>query len=483
MEKFNENISSLFLPTVNILQEKSLDKKLNFEVDFQNNDLYVLQELTRCSALLNYIHHNGKTVFADRNAKVNSVFDTFLQIPDPLSVFIDNFEQFFGMYIHSKYGKNNFQIFMKECEKSPVAYPISVFEDGLCIFMQYNKCELRTYIYNIMTMFYYYTGQNFYEMIRPSGHIPRPNHFDEFNDAQMDKDESEEFSKAKTRSTIVKRKLAQSREEKLCQLNKRNYNVNKPFMRRQTQFDSLSTNAHFEKCILTSNFRGDDHRFPEVLVGSLQRPIVAIENLGTPENNVLPNIQCKDSGMTEDGKIYQLSEHLNRSRNFEVDTLYEDATLPNDRERQQQNRKAYVQTNFSKVWSCENRRQLVALSIVYSVMNVCVQKITYSLMEASNVKQDDGSVGVRCEKIFKCVQNPNSIETDYMEKADDETDEVKYNSSAAKIAQKFRRDIKSKKPTIQVSFNSAPVRRVHTNVYNPNNNIAVSGLENLKFST
>ena len=144
MEKFNKNITSLFLPTINVLQEKSLDKKLDFEIDFQNNDLYVLQELTRSAALLNYIHFNGKNLFSNNTtSKVNSVFDAFLTIEDPMAVFINNFEQFFAMYIHSKYGKNNFQIYMKECEKSPVSYPISVFEDSLCIFMQYNTGELR----------------------------------------------------------------------------------------------------------------------------------------------------------------------------------------------------------------------------------------------------------------------------------------------------------------------------------------------------
>lgn len=486
----NKTALSFFLPTVNVLQEKALDRKLNFELDFQNNELYVLQEMTRCAALLNYIHLNGKNLFSDNQARVNSVFDTFLQMPDPMAVFVENFEQFFAMYVHSKYGKNSFQLYMRECEKSPVAYPVSVFEDGMCIFMQYNKCELRTYIYNIMTMFYYYTGQNFYEMIRPTGmRTPRPNHFDEYADAAMQKEEGDAPSKDKKQhSLMVKRKLAKSREEKLCLLNRRNLNVNKPFMMRhhQQHFDSLVTSAHFEKCILTNNM--GDHRYREVLVGNLQKPIVGIDTQtllgGHVDTTVLPTVQCKNNGTNEDAKIYQYSEHLNRSRNFEYDTQEETADGEQQQRQQQYKRKTHVQTNFSKVWSCENRRQLVALSIVYSVMDVCIQKITFSLMNNSN-KTTNSSSGKNngCEKIFTCLQNPNGIETDYMDNGDEtEGDDGRLSTLMSRLACNFRRDIKRKKPTIQVSFNTVPTKRAQLNI-NTGCNSRTNTLDNLKFST
>ena len=336
MEKFNSNITSLFLPTINVLQEKSLDRKLDFEIDFQNNELYALQELTRCASLLNYIHFNGKNLFSDTSSKVNSVFDAFLTIEDPMSVFITNFEQFFAMYIHSKYGKNNFQIFMKECEKSPVSYPISVFEDSLCIFMQYNTNELRKYIYNILTMFYYYTGQNFYEMIYPNvKRTNRPNTIDE-------------ESEYKTKINKEKRKYS-SREEKLCFLNHRNFNVNKPYLRnKQLQVDSLTTSNNFEKCILTSALQAG-RQYTNILVGKSKKPIIEIDKDAYTENNILPITKCN---VNQDNRIFHLSEHLKRSVNFENIKKIDNDFTATDTGYKQRESKTFVQTNFTKIWSC-----------------------------------------------------------------------------------------------------------------------------------
>lgn len=444
-----ENVS-LFLPIINILQEKSLDRKLNFEIDLQNNELYILQELTRCSALLNYIHFNGKNIFNDTKSRVNVVFDTFLQIPDPIHTFINNFEHFFAMYIHSKYGKNNFKLYMKECEKSPVAYPISVFEDGLCIFMQYNTCELRKYIYNIITMFYYYTGQNFYEMIRPNlNRIPRPNVYDDYDDVNDGGISTNKCNKSNINTSEQKR--MKNRDEKLCFLNHRNYNIKRPYFVRnnQTQVDSLSINSHFEKCILTTDGINYKKQYPEVIVGNKnkQRPIISIDLEAVQDINIVPASQCNKSGLNQSRKIYQFSDHLNRSRNFETDTINNDMdtrSLEYNRfdNRKQFDRKAFIQTNFSTIWACDNRRQLVSLNIIYSIMNICIQKITQSLLESRNRQY-------KCDKKFTCIQNENTIEYD---SNDDDDEDISSNRKNDNDDSKMKKFIKLKKPTIEISF-------------------------------
>ena len=441
MASVNNTTTTLFMPTVNVLQEHSLDKRLSINIDFQNNDLYVLQELTRCAALLNYIYNNNNNHDNHRNnnmnfttsnhqSKVNGVFDTFLQINDPLAIFIDNFEQFFGMYIHSKYGRNNFKLYMKECEKSPVAYPINVFEESMCIFMQYNRNELRTYIYNILTMFYYYTGSNFYEMICPLNKIPRSNLFDEYSDSKMNSLTTTTINgggggggikRDHESSKLNKRK---SREEKLCILNQQNYNLNRPYFEHinPRHLDVLSTNAHFNKCILTSKFHAE-RKLDDVIINiGKTKPLIADTNPDN-EHTLVPGSICQYNGINQNTRIYQISEHLQRSRNSEIHTITSPAE-ENERNfsHQAANRSTYVQTNFNSVWSCEHRRQLVALNIVYSIMNVCIQKITFSLLETKQQQymdslitpqqqqqQQQSSSSSVCDKIFTCMKNPNTI--------------------------------------------------------------------------
>lgn len=429
MEKLNEPIS-LFLPIINTLQEKSLDGKISFELDFQNNELYTLQELTRCSAIINFIHSNGKissTLNDVNRPKVNIIFDTFIQIHDPMAVFLKNFEQFFAMYIHSKYGKNNFQIYMKECEKSPVAYPISVFEDGMCIFMQYNTTELRNYVYNIITMFYYYTGQNFYEMIKPNiNKIPRPNTFDEY----IDNLNYEQKTPKNTNYTTVK-----SRQEKLCLLNRRNYNVKKPYITQQNSNDTLFTNIYFDNCILTNI---GNKQCPEIIVNNnIQAPIIN-RDLMNNDIKVTPTVGCNKYGNPNDAHIFKLSDKLQNTCNSNVDTTGTSINC----------RKKFIQTNFKSIWSCDNRRQLVSLTIIYSIMNVCVQKITYALLENNNMDSENN--------------NDGSIDNTYnvMECSNDDSD-------------KSKSFIKIKKPTLEVSFSREHLKRQDLDTANVN----------IKFST
>lgn len=439
--------TTLFIPTINVLQENSLDQRLHLNIDFQNNDLYILQELTRSAALINYIHNSSKTVLSHSKAKLNNVFDMFLQIQDPMAIFLDNFEHFFAMYMHSKYGKNNFKLYMKECEKSPVAYPVSVFAEGMCIFMQYNPQELRAYIYNIMTMFYYYTGQNFYEMIQPrTENIPRPNNVDEYTDVAPTN-----TSTKKTASTAQQTQKRKSRQEKLCALNRRNYNVVKPYLGGTSSdpgmADTFLTNAHFEKCILTNNFY-PERQYDEVLVGQRSsKPVVAITTRDeNSTQNVVPGSVCRKNGMSKDSQIFQLSEHLHRYRQREVLTTSQmDA---GDGGSDGRHKHVYVQTNFSKIWSSINRRHLVTLNIIYSVMNICVQKITYTLLETKD-KQFIESTN-NCDKIFTCIQNPNTMSTTTTTSAKND-DNMLDDSTTSK--RNLPTTIKPKKPTIEVTFN------------------------------
>lgn len=459
MENLSEEFSNLFLPVINILQEKSLDKKLNFEIDLQNNELYTLQEFTRCAALINYINFCGnRTTPINPKSKLNYVFSTFIEISDPLGVFMDNFEQFFGMYIHSKYGKNNFQLYMKECEKSPVSYPISVFEDGLCIFMQYNKTELRNYIYSIMTMFYYYTGDNFYEMICPKPeNNPRPNVYDEYEDYEM-------------KNVDNKKLKPESREEKLCFLNRRNYNIKRPYIYNQiqTQYDSLPMSSNFEKCILLNNIK-KNRQLSDIIIS---KPILHTDFAKKLDTNFISNKTCKNNGMDPLNKIFQFSNHLNRSLNFELNTL-------SSRNDGNYNRQSLIQTNFSEIWISNNRRQLVSLNIIYSIMNVCVQKITQSIIETRN-KKLSSSLNKR-KKINRCVQtNPNFIEQNSDD--DDDDDDNNYNDDGGDFNNekifKSKEFIKLKKPTIEVSFKNSSLNKTQQKYNNP----CGSGNNNLQFS-
>lgn len=432
MTTFNEQLPSLFIPTINILQENGFERRFNFEIDFQNNDLYNLQEMTRCSALLNYINKNGRQMF---KSNINNVFDTYIQIQDPLAVFVDNFEQFFAMYIHSKYGKNNFKIYMKECEKSPVAYPISVFADGMCIFMQFNKNELRRYIYTMMTMFYYYTGQSFYDMIRSQHRqYPVPNTFDDFDNIN---------TPVTTSTRAKKRNLG--REEKLCILNNRNYNINKPYVTQQnsSRIDTLSQNSHFEKCVLTTDFSSIP-RYPEILLREdKQKQILGYDQLKQMnESKFYDNLVCNKNGITNNSKFFQYSNHLQRSLNFESNTLND---ITNE-ETQSYENQAQIQTNFSRIWICNNRQQLISLAVINDIMNICIQKITFSLLEIKNCKGRNTNMD-DCEQIFTCINNKNT---------------VNYATTTATTNDRGR-DIKIKKPTIEISFNKESSSKSYKN--------------------
>lgn len=433
--------TALFIPIINVLQENSLDRRFNISVDFQNSDLYTLQELTRCAALINYIDHNSSTSSSAASNTVNNVFDTFVRLEDPMAVFIENFEQFFAMYIHSKYGHNNFKLFMKECEKSQVAYPINVFEAGMCIFMQYNRQELRRYVYNIITMFYYYTGQDFYEMIRPTiNRTARPNAFDEFGD-EIDKD------------VVTPRKYTY--EQKLCRLNKRNYNVTKPFIQRTYNPLDMATRTRFEKCILTGG-GSLGRQYDEVYVGGTdnQRPVVEL-SMNKQQDVRAKVMNCNEqTGISQDDKIYKFSEHLQRSRNFEANTIVGNGSggMDDDIEQQQTNehyqRKTHVQTNFSKIWKSDNRRHLVALAIVNSIMDVCIQKITYSLIEDKTCTKDEGAGA-------GSGSHDNVINNDYRNSSDLPSTKSSTSSSSSSSFLTSRKLIKPKKVTVEVSFHRA----------------------------
>lgn len=440
--------ASLFIPTINVLQERSLDTRLTLNIDFQNNDLYILQELTRSASLINYIHNNGREVNAyEGGAKLNMVFDAFMRINDPIAIFIDNFEQFFGMYIHSKYGRNNFKLFMKECEKSPVAYPISVFEDGMCIFMQYNKSELRSYIYSIMTMFYYYTGQSFYDMIADNK-IPRPSDIDEYDNV--------DGRSNRTRYTAARQR--KTTDDKLCDLNRHNTNINRPFVNNSmSRMDTFVTNTHFEQCILTNNFR-NEQQYREVLVGQSNSKPVILTDPNRRNNDVvaIANVGCRRNGMSNDTKIFQLSEHLKRSINGERNTIPDNIDVQHE-QRPECKSKTFVQTNFAKTWSCDNRRHLVSLSIIYSVMNVCIQKITYSLIDIKQNKHNTTrDISTKCDKIFSCIYNVNNDLI--VDETDNNVDSTIIPKSSVKSI------IKTKKATIEVSFNREQPKRAANSI-------------------
>lgn len=433
MEQFNEN---LFIPLINVLQDKSLNKKYNFEIDLQNSDLYNLQELTRSAALINFIAYGRQR--QSRTITVNNTFEHFIKLADPINIFISNFEEFFGMYIHSKYGRNNFQLFMKQCEKSPVAYPISVFEEGMCIFMQYNREELRNYIYNILTMFYYYTGNNYYEMIKPDekNSILRPNVYDEYVDINM-------------RTIDDLKKVPKSRQEKLCFLNRRNYDVKTPYLSKNKDLNmnsSYITDTHFQRCILTN--RIPNHKPYEMMVGksaALNNPVFDLLQRESRTDPIIKLTNNKGSCSNPDLRIFSLSHHLNKSCNFEMNTTTTLSSATNDEQNDNNyrhksfQRTAQIQTNFSNIWSNENRRQLVSLTLITSILNVCIQKLTLTAIIAPKNKVSSAECGIG--KLFTCTQNLNDV-----------CDQYNNNLSKASTSKASTQLIKSTKPTIEISF-------------------------------
>ena len=207
---------------------------------------------------------------------------------------------------------------------------------------------------------------------------------------------------------------------------------------KQTKFDTLTTGRHFDHCILTSSLP-TGRQYANILVGGQDKPVIEFDKKAHIETNIVPGTKCDKNGINQDSRIFQLSERLRRSINFEYSNSQNDKR---DWEFEGSNykkyeHKAYVQTNFSQIWSRENRRQLVSLSIIYSLMNVCVQKITYSLIESKSRQ----NVACDKDKIFKCADNSDNITLAYNYSNEEDEDKP--------LKPKL---IKIKRPTIEVSF-------------------------------
>lgn len=310
-----------------------------------------------------------------------------------------------------------------------------------------------------MTMFYYYTGNNFYEMIQYKGfNILRPNVFDEYDDSlsssSVQHQQSEQYTKINKKTY----------DEKMWFLNKKNLNIKKPYFtyQNQTQFDLLTTNTHFQKCILTSSFEGEKNNNNDYIIGnSSQDPVIDLDD-SNKNINILPNKLCNGNGMDETADIYKYSNHLKKSCNLQLDrtinnSVFEEQQQSNYQQNLQNNSNVFVQTNFSQIWVKDNRRHLVSLSIIFSIMNVCIQKITNSLIE---IRPD---TLFKENKIFNCTTE--NTENNISDEDDDDNDDY-YNNSEninKNINEKknfytqYKNDIKKqyikiKKPTIEVLF-------------------------------
>lgn len=139
-------------PFVNLPQNQTFEEPLEFNLDYCNGDLYLYQNITRCAAILNFIY--DKHLGYKNN--VDEVFEDFLTIDDPIALFLNNLEYFFGLYIHSVLGYNTFKLKMLRVQQKYTEYPISIFCQGKIIFLLCRFDEIVHLLNRTQTLFLIY---------------------------------------------------------------------------------------------------------------------------------------------------------------------------------------------------------------------------------------------------------------------------------------------------------------------------------------
>lgn len=113
----------------------------NYVLNRQPHNEYLLNNLTRCAVIFNYIN-TPNVLF---NSSVDEIFYKFCCIKDPSTIpkiFLKNFETFIHIYLLERFGKM-YDIFISEGEIQDMVFPIHAFCSGRSVIVLYSKKDLK----------------------------------------------------------------------------------------------------------------------------------------------------------------------------------------------------------------------------------------------------------------------------------------------------------------------------------------------------
>lgn len=130
-----------------------------FILNKQSNNEYLLNNLTRCAIIFNYLNKN-----TDSNVLIDNVFNEYCGIEDPSTIpstFLKNFELFMHIYLVERFGKM-YNIFISEGELEKINFAIHTFVKGKTIFVLYSKTKLETFINTLSLLQYVYFKEKYF---------------------------------------------------------------------------------------------------------------------------------------------------------------------------------------------------------------------------------------------------------------------------------------------------------------------------------
>lgn len=282
----------------------------------QNNNEYLLNNITRCAVIFNYL--NNKT---DNNILVENIYDEFCGVEDPSIipiVFLNNFELFMNIYLLERFGKM-YNIFISEGEIKNITYPIHAFCVDNTIVVLYSLEDLKTMIQNISLYQYMYFNEKYFLMPRKgcenNGRNLESLLYDQTKPTQNDED--------KLRETLTE----------IQKNGKLNSELN---MEYSNQFSSY--------CFKLNSNNNNINNQP-------------INNFADCMKNT-NEYQIKNTNQLKDTN--------------KKNTLINDDNMPNDF--------FQLQANFSTIWSPQNHVPLTYLIMITQILEIAIRPILCSIL-------------------------------------------------------------------------------------------------------
>lgn len=125
----------------------------------QSNNEYLLNNLTRCAIIFNYLNKN-----IDSNIVIDNVFNEYCGIEDPSTIpakFLQNFELFMHIYLIERFGKM-YTIFISEAELDKINFAVHTFVKGKTIFVLYSKSKLEIFMNTLSLLQYVYFKEKYF---------------------------------------------------------------------------------------------------------------------------------------------------------------------------------------------------------------------------------------------------------------------------------------------------------------------------------
>ena len=348
---------SHFTPLINLPQEQSYDTPHNFNVDYVNFQVFSLQNMTRCAAIINYIENKNSNYGGgggDGNGNgvttVDNIFSTYLKTCDPIDTFTENFVEFFGIYINSIFGPDTFKMYFYESSDKLVPFPISV---NICeqntIFMVYDKEKLREYFHRVLIMYYFYAGDSFSVVQQKRYDRDIGNKVEELIQFNITQDET---------------KVQNQQKRKISRLMK-------TLTRNTCKVTSLETTTA-ANMMTTSTTAANGTYVPPPLM-------CIIPMLNDNNNDFQQQIMDKNCAMnTNRWSVLHDNLYYNNGTTIAASTstdLINSLNYYKNSKRVQADNIQKIQLNFNQVWQEGNHKNLVNLSIIHTIMEVCLRSI------------------------------------------------------------------------------------------------------------